>query len=74
MTIGNGELIKQENLGNGMRKDYWEMKLPHSAYLSAFAIGDFGKVEANWEDVPLGYFVEKDLKKELKRYSKIPLR
>ncbi|WP_339868663.1 M1 family metallopeptidase [uncultured Algoriphagus sp.] len=63
MTIGNGELIKQENLGNGMRKDYWEMKLPHSAYLSAFAIGDFGKIEANWEDVPLGYFVEKGYEK-----------
>jgi aminopeptidase N len=59
VTIGNGELVKQEKLGAGLRKDYWEMKLPHSAYLAAFAIGDFGKVEDRWEDVPLGYFVEK---------------
>jgi len=63
MTIGNGELIKQESLGNGLRKDYWEMKLRHSAYLAAFAIGDFSKVDANWEDVPLGYFVEKGYEK-----------
>lgn len=63
VSIGNGELIKQEDLGNGFRKDYWEMKLPHSAYLAAFAIGDFGKVESNWEDVPLGYFVEKGYEK-----------
>lgn len=63
ITIGNGELIKQESLGEGLRKDYWEMKLPHSAYLAAFAIGDFGKVEAKWEDVSLGYFVEKGYEK-----------
>ena len=63
VTIGNGELIKQEDLGGSLRKDHWEMKLPHSPYLSAFAIGDFGRVEANWEDVPLGYFVEKGFEK-----------
>lgn len=63
MTVGNGELIKQESLKNGLRKDYWEMKLPHSAYLAAFAIGNFSKVEANWEDVSLGYFVEKGYEK-----------
>ncbi|PZX60294.1 aminopeptidase N [Algoriphagus ratkowskyi] len=63
VSIGNGELVKQEDLGNGLRKDYWEMKLPHAAYLAAFAIGDFAKVEANWEDIPLGYFVEKGYEK-----------
>ncbi|WP_192346968.1 M1 family metallopeptidase [Algoriphagus sp. Y33] len=63
VTVGNGELVKQEELGDGMRKDYWEMKLPHSAYLAAFAIGDFGKVEAEWEGVPLGYYVEKGYEK-----------
>ncbi|PZX56637.1 M1 family metallopeptidase [Algoriphagus chordae] len=63
LTIGNGELIKQEDLGAGFRKDFWEMKLPHSAYLAAFAIGDFGKVEDKWEDIPLGYFVEKGYEK-----------
>ncbi len=70
VSIGNGELIKQESLGGGLRKDYWEMKLPHSAYLAAFAIGDFGKVKASWEDVPLGYFVEKGYEKGAEKVFK----
>ncbi|MFC5625996.1 M1 family metallopeptidase [Algoriphagus winogradskyi] len=70
VSVGNGELIRQDNLGNGLRKDYWEMKLPHSAYLSAFAIGDFGKIEANWENVPLGYFVEKGYEKGAEKVFK----
>ncbi|WP_084454326.1 M1 family metallopeptidase [Algoriphagus terrigena] len=59
VTVGNGELIKQESLGNGFRKDYWELNLPSAPYLAAIAIGDFGKVEDKWGDVPLGYYVEK---------------
>lgn len=59
VSIGNGELVNQVDLGNGSHLDYWEMKLPHSPYLAAFAIGDFGKVEATWDGVPLGYYVEK---------------
>ena len=63
VTIGNGKLVRQEDLGNGMRKDYWEMKLPHSPYLAAFAIGDFGKIETEWNGIPLGYYVEKGYEK-----------
>jgi len=59
VTVSNGELIRQEPLGNGFRVDTWQMKLPHSPYLAAIAIGDFDKVEDEWEDVPLGYYVEK---------------
>ncbi len=63
VTISNGELVRQEPLGNGLRKDYWEMKLPHAPYLAAIAIGDFGKIEDRWGDVPLGYYVEKGFEK-----------
>ncbi|HSF55620.1 MAG TPA: M1 family metallopeptidase [Algoriphagus sp.] len=63
VTISNGVLIRQEALGNGMRKDYWEMALPHAPYLAAIAIGDFGKVEDKWGDIPLGYYVEKGFEK-----------
>ena len=63
ISISNGELIKQENLGNGLRKDHWEMKLPHAPYLAAIAVGNFGKVEASWKDIPLGYYVEKGYEK-----------
>jgi aminopeptidase N len=62
-TISNGVLIKQEDLGNGLRKDHWEMKIPHAPYLAAIAIGDFGKIEAQWKNIPLGYYVEKGYEK-----------
>jgi len=63
ISISNGELVKQEKLENGLRKDYWEMKLPHAPYLAAIVIGDFGKVEAKWRDIPLGFYVEKGFEK-----------
>ncbi len=63
VSIGNGELIHQEKLENGLRIDHWEMKLPHAPYLAAFAIGEFDKVEAKLGDIPLGYYVEKGFAK-----------
>ncbi|OOG78364.1 M1 family metallopeptidase [Algoriphagus sp. A40] len=63
VTISNGVLVKQEQLENGLRKDYWELTLPHAPYLAAIAVGDFGKVEDKWGDIPLGYYVEKGFEK-----------
>lgn len=63
VSVSNGILVKQENLGNGSRKDYWEMNLPHAPYLVAIAVGNFGKVETTHGDVPLGYYVEKGFEK-----------
>jgi len=63
ISVGNGELVNKKDLGNGFHMDYWEMKKPHAPYLAAFAIGNFGKVEAKWGDIPLGYFVEKGYEK-----------
>ncbi len=63
VSISNGELVRQEKMGNGLRKDYWELNMPHAPYLAAFAIGDFGKVEDRWENIPLGYYVEKGYEK-----------
>jgi aminopeptidase N len=63
VSISNGRFIQQESLGNGMRKDYWKMDLPHAPYLVAIAVGDFGKVTASRGDLPLGYYVEKGFEK-----------
>lgn len=63
LTVSNGELVKQESLYNGLRKDYWEMKLPHAPYLAAIAVGNFGRVEDKWGDIPLNYYVEKGFEK-----------
>lgn len=63
VTVSNGVLTKSEDLGNGLRKDTWEMTLPHSAYLAAVAIGDFGKAEDVHGNISLGYYVEKGYEK-----------
>lgn len=63
VSISNGRLLKQESLGNGMRKDHWEMNLPHAPYLVAIAVGDFAKVTASHGNLPLGYYVERGFEK-----------
>ena len=63
VKISNGQLVKQEALGNGLRKDYWQMDLPHAPYLVAIAVGDFAKVTASHGELPLGYYVEKGFEK-----------
>lgn len=59
ISLSNGELVRQEDLGNGLRKDYWAMNIPHAPYLAAVGVGNWGKVEAQWRGIPLGYYVEK---------------
>lgn len=63
VSVSNGKLVRRESLGNGLRKDHWEMDLPHAPYLVAIAVGNFGKVEVSHGDIPLGYFVEKGYEK-----------
>lgn len=63
VSISNGRLVNQESLGNGMRKDHWEMNLPHAPYLVAIAVGDFAKVTAAHGDLPLAFYVEKGFEK-----------
>ena len=63
ISIGNGELVDQVDLENGSHVDYWEMKKPHAPYLAAFAMGDFGQVETEWNGIPVRYFVEKGYEK-----------
>ncbi|WP_051287441.1 M1 family metallopeptidase [Algoriphagus mannitolivorans] len=67
VTVSNGRLVHQEKLGNGLRKDSWEMTLPHAPYLAAIAIGDFVKVEDAYKNIPLGYYVEKGFEKGAKK-------
>ena len=63
LSVSNGVLVRQELLGNGLRKDHWEMKLPHAPYLVAIAVGNFGKSTASHGSVPLAYYVERGFEK-----------
>ncbi|MFC3417044.1 M1 family metallopeptidase [Algoriphagus hitonicola] len=59
VSVSNGKLINQEKADNGLRVDTWLMDLPHAPYLVALAIGDFEKVSDSYEEIPLGYYVER---------------
>jgi aminopeptidase N len=45
-TLSNGTLISKIANNNASRTDYWQQKLPMSAYLVMVAIGDYAKVPA----------------------------
>lgn len=59
-TLSNGVLLKQEPLGNGMRKDVWSMHSPIQVYAMTFAIGKYDVIKDR--DTKLGrevsYYVE----------------
>lgn len=63
ISLSNGQLISQKDVGNGLRQDHWEMKIPHAPYLAALAVGDFVRVEDNYGNIPLGYYVEPGFEK-----------
>ncbi len=63
VSISNGILIGSQDLGNGFKVESWELNIPHAPYLTALAIGNFGKATASWNDIPLGYYVERGFEK-----------
>lgn len=57
-TLSNGLKIASQNLPGGMRKDVWEMKLPHAPYLFMMAVGEFSVVKDECDGLPMAYWVE----------------
>ncbi|WP_194776466.1 M1 family metallopeptidase [Pararhodonellum marinum] len=66
VTISNGIKVGQTGHADGSRTDHWKMELPHAPYLAAVVVGDFVKIEDQWEDIPLGYWVEPEFKEGAK--------
>ncbi len=63
-TLSNGVLVESTPASNGMRTDHWKMDQPHAPYLVMIAIGEFVKVEDQWKDIPLGYWVEPEFEED----------
>jgi len=59
-TLSNGRIEFQTLNGDGTRTDYWLMEQPHAPYLVMLAGGDFDTIGANWQGIPVRYFVEPD--------------
>ncbi|MGB3467278.1 MAG: M1 family metallopeptidase, partial [Cyclobacteriaceae bacterium] len=58
VTLSNGTLISQTDIGNGERKDTWKMNLPNSPYLFMMAIGDFKIIKDEWKGKEVSYYLE----------------
>ncbi len=65
VTVSNGLLEKQIDLGNSKRKDFWVLKEKHAPYLSFLAIGDYAEVrpvENADIETSLAYYVDPSYK------------
>jgi len=55
-AISNGELVSVQEKGE-QRIFYWRENIPNVSYLLSIAVGDYQKVEDEWEDIPVNYWV-----------------
>lgn len=58
VTLSNGLLIGSTNNGDGTRTDHWKQTLPHAPYLFMMTVGEFAKIDTNWNGMPMSYYVE----------------
>jgi len=66
LAISNGELITTETQDNHTIY-HWLQSQIHPTYLMTLAVGDFGVVEDNWQNIPVNYYIEKGREEEAKR-------
>jgi len=66
LAVSNGELVATED--NGESTIYhWQQNQVHPTYLMTLAVGDFAKIEDNWNGIPVEYYVEKGREEDAKR-------
>ena len=56
-VVGNGEFLGKSENADGTVTWHYKMQVPHSTYLVSFAIGKYVKVEDQYKDIPLGFYV-----------------
>ncbi|RMG02135.1 MAG: M1 family peptidase [Acidobacteria bacterium] len=57
VAIANGKLIEITEKPDGRRVFHYKMDLPHPVYLISFVIGKYSKLEDNYKNIPLGFYV-----------------
>lgn len=59
-TLSNGLLVYSVENNDGTRLDYWKQDIPHAPYLVMLGIGPFEKVDDEWRDLEVSYYVEEE--------------
>lgn len=57
-SISNGEFMSSSMEADGTRTDHWKMEKEHSPYLVALVVGQFYAEHAEWNDIPVNYYVD----------------
>lgn len=57
VAISNGELVQIIENANGTKTYHYKMPVVHSVYLTSFIIGKYVKIEAQYKNIPLNYYV-----------------
>jgi aminopeptidase N len=56
-VIGNGDLLETLENPNNTRTFHYKMPVPHSTYLTSFAVGKYLKTSDSYKKIPLGFYV-----------------
>ena len=72
-AISNGELVSLDENG-GQRTFHWRSNVPNVSYLLSVAVGDYKKIEDEWDGIPINYWVyqEHDRDDALRSFGKTP--
>ncbi len=58
IAVSNGELVGTEDV-DGDKIYHWYQKQIHPTYLMTLAVSDFAELKAEWQGIPVTYYVEK---------------
>ena len=56
-TLSNGILYNTLLNEDSTRTDHWKMDKPHTPYLFMLAVGDFEKIQDEWQGMDVSYYV-----------------
>ena len=72
-AISNGELVSVSEQGD-QRTFHWRENVPNVTYLLSVAVGDYKKIEDEWDGIPVNYWVYQhhDRDDALRSFGKTP--
>ncbi len=72
-ALSNGRLLADRPNGDGTRTFHWLQDRPHSSYLITLAAGEFQRIDASRDGLPIDYYVEpKDAERGAATFANTP--
>jgi aminopeptidase N len=66
-VVGNGKRLEVLDRPDGRRTFHWKMEVPHPTYLISVVIGEFVRTADQWQDIPVTYYVPRELAADARR-------